>query len=571
MSEEGRRVDPEASGRLLFALSLLAGALLRLILLGSPDLFGFDEGTWAVGARNLVEGGFAQFVGLSNAPLGDPSGTPVLFPMILSLMVRIFGPVEWAIRIPSAAAGLIGAVILERIVRRSYGQPAGHLAGAFAALFPPLVSASRAATVEPTFVALGLAGVIFGLRTFEEDLPGEGVAAGAFFGLAFLAKGYAVALFLGPLLLALLVRPSLLSLGQTKRSLFRLLAAFVVVGGSHLLLVAIAAPASFGFQLASSFGASEAAARAAQLPTAFGADVKTIIRGLFFFLPLAGLGVAYLSRGVSDAEIASGATGGERRLSHGALWAAYGVELLAVVLVAGRLRLSSIPVIPALAALAGIGGAALLSPSASPRRRRIETRAVLASGALVLGAAAILVSAPDDPLFGGRSAPFSAAIALSAIAAAAIGSSLLTSGVARSRLYGRFGLVFLTALLTAGGLEASRAIRNDLLTHRTGARELAEQIAPAVAGHPPNELAYRGVESEAIAFRLFRTGRSWSGVPSAEAVAREKTVACWTFRPGDRLPPLEIRQWLAVNATELTTQVDARAGRKTGLQVFGAR
>ncbi|MCK7478706.1 MAG: hypothetical protein M0C28_16015 [Candidatus Moduliflexus flocculans] len=49
--------DPGASGRLLFVLALLAGLLLRLVQLGSPDLFGPDEGAWAVGARNIVEGG----------------------------------------------------------------------------------------------------------------------------------------------------------------------------------------------------------------------------------------------------------------------------------------------------------------------------------------------------------------------------------------------------------------------------------------------------------------------------------------------------------------------------------
>src|SRR5512141_3366171 len=171
--QQPRRDDPEASGRLLFALALLAGLLLRLVQLGQPDLFGADEGPWAMGARNLAEDWFGQLLGLSRTPLGPPAGTPVLFPAVLSVMVRVFGPFEWAIRVPSVFAGLVGAFVLERIVRRSFGQPAGHLAGALAALFPPLVAASRAATVEPTLVTLGLAGIIFGLRAFEEDSASE--------------------------------------------------------------------------------------------------------------------------------------------------------------------------------------------------------------------------------------------------------------------------------------------------------------------------------------------------------------------------------------------------------------
>ena len=63
--------DPGASGRLLFVLALFAGLLLRLVQLGSPDLFGPDEGAWAVGARNIVEGGLPQLLALSATPLGD--------------------------------------------------------------------------------------------------------------------------------------------------------------------------------------------------------------------------------------------------------------------------------------------------------------------------------------------------------------------------------------------------------------------------------------------------------------------------------------------------------------------
>ena len=68
--------DPGASGRLLFVLALFTGLLLRLVQLGSPDLFGPDEGAWAVGARNIVEGGLGQLLALSTTPLGEASGTP---------------------------------------------------------------------------------------------------------------------------------------------------------------------------------------------------------------------------------------------------------------------------------------------------------------------------------------------------------------------------------------------------------------------------------------------------------------------------------------------------------------
>jgi 4-amino-4-deoxy-L-arabinose transferase-like glycosyltransferase len=500
--------DPEASGRLLFAAALAAGALLRLILLGRPDLFAADEGRWAIGARNVLESS-SQVLAPSATPLGDPSGTPPLYPWVLSVMVRVFGPEEWAVRLPSAFLGLVTAIVVERIVRRGWGQPAGHLAGAFVALFPPLVAASRVATVETALVTLGLAGIIFGLRAFEEDLPWEGALAGAFFGLGFLAKGYAVGLFLLPLLLALAARPRLFTLGRTTQSLALLLAAFIAVGGVHLLAVFFLDRASFAFQLATAFGASEAAARAAALPTAFSADLVSILRPVFWFLPVTILGVAFLWRDVGEDEIASGGTGGERRLAHGLLWGAYFVELVIVVAVAGRYRLSSIPVMPAVATLTG------------------------------LGATAVVVSARART-----------SLATQRIAAGAMG-----------------------ALLVLGGVEAARRIRHDLLTHRTGARELAAQIAPAVAPLRPRAVAFRAPEPEAVSFHVFRTGVPWDGTEtpaSLEAEAKD-SLRSWAFREGvgpPAGPSDEVRAWLETHARDVTDDVNARAGRKTGLLVY---
>jgi 4-amino-4-deoxy-L-arabinose transferase-like glycosyltransferase len=577
-AESPRADDPEASGRLLFALALLAGALLRLVLIGRPDLFGADEGTWAVGARNLVEGNGAQALALSATPLGAPAGTPVLFPVVLSVMVRVFGPEEWAIRLPSAVAGLIGAFVLERIIRRGWGQPAGHLAGAFAALLPPLVSASRAATVEPTLAAAGLAGILFGLRAFEEDAPFEGAVAGFFFGLGFLAKGYAVGLYLLPLLAALAVRPRLFGLGRTWRALGLLGAVFVLVGGARLFAIALFRPDLFFFQLATLFGASEAAARVAAAPTAFAADPKSLVSTLFYFLPLAAAGVAVLSRPIGDGEVDSGATGGERRLDHRVLWGVYFVELVVVVAVAGRLRLSSIPVLPAVAALAGLGGAGLLRPWPEPERRRRETWTAALGGLFVLGVAALLAASPVEPLFGGKERPVDVTAALAAIAGVALLSALLLRGVGARVLGGRLAAIFLTGLLVAGGVECVRAIGIALLTHRTGARETADQIAPQVAPAAPAEVSFRGTELEALEFLLFRTGTSWDGMTSPEAFraeVRAGKVRAWLYQesapPGPLAPPAAVREAMAAQLRDVTLQVDARAGRTTGLRVFVPR
>jgi 4-amino-4-deoxy-L-arabinose transferase-like glycosyltransferase len=571
--------DPGASGRLLFVLAFLAGLFLRLLNLGSPDLFGPDEGAWAVGARNLVEGGLPQLLALSATPLGDASGMPVFFPAILALMVKTFGAYEWAIRLPSVFAGLLGAFVLERIVRRGYGQPAGHIAGAFAALAPPLVLASRAATVEPMLTLLGLGGVIFGLRAFEEDSPGEAPLAGILFGLGFLTKGYAVGLFLLPLLVALLFRPRLFVLGRTKRTLALLTGSFVLTAGLQFLLVALLRPETMAAHLARAFGSAPEALRQLTDVALVSADLRLIVKTLFVLLPLVGVGIAYLTRPLGEEEIVSGATGGDRRLSHMALWCAYGIELVVLVAVAGSLELSSTPVLPALSALAGLGGAALLTHPRSAIRARFEMAVTIASGTFVLLLAALLVATSNEPFFNGwAAAPLTAAGAFVAIVLCTAGAAWLASGDAARRFGRRVGLVFLSALLVSEGLEAARTIRHDLLAHRTGARALADQVAPALLPLPPRAVAFRAPEPDALAFRLFRTGITWSDRPAVERIAEEArlgTTVVWAYREKSfdaaAAPAPLVRAWLIVNTREVTAEVDARAGRPTGLRVFVAR
>jgi hypothetical protein len=129
------------------------------------------------------------------------------------------------------------------------------------------------------------------------------------------------------------------------------------------------------------------------------------------------------------------------------------------------------------------------------------------------------------------------------------------------------------ALLVVGGLEAARRIRHDLLTHRTGARELAAQIAPAVAPLPPRAVAFRAPEPDAIAFRLFRTGVAWDGTETPAALETEArgTLRCWAWRETEGAadaPSADAKAWLIGHARNVTADVNARAGRTTGLAVF---
>ena len=152
------------------------------------------------------------------------------------------------------------------------------------------------------------------------------------------------------------------------------------------------------------------------------------------------------------------------------------------------------------------------------------------------------------------------AVIVSARARTSVGTQRLAAGA-------------MGALLVVGGVEAARRIRHDLLTHRTGARELAEQIAPLVAALPPRAVAFRVPESDAVAFRLFRTGLEWSGGETPATLEKEAqgTLRCWAWRDGDApasAPSSAAKEWLLAHARDVTADVNARAGRTTGLSVF---
>ena len=90
-------------------------------------------------------------------------------------------------------------------------------------------------------------------------------------------------------------------------------------------------------------------------------------------------------------------------------------------------------------------------------------------------------------------------------------------------------------------------------------------------------MTFRAPETDALAFRLFRTGITWADRPTVERIAEEArlgTTVVWAYRETSTdvaaAPAPLIRAWLIVHTREVTSEVDARAGRPTGLRVFVA-
>ena len=133
----------------------------------------------------------------------------------------------------------------------------------------------------------------------------------------------------------------------------------------------------------------------------------------------------------------------------------------------------------------------------------------------------------------------------------------------------------IAAVLAAVAEESSAFIFND--PNLKAVLKLADQVAPALLPLPPRAVTFRAPETDALAFRLFRTGITWADRPTPERIAEEArrgTTVVWAFREGATdavaAPAPLVRAWLIVNTREVTDQVNARAGRKTGLRVFVA-
>ena len=120
----------------------------------------------------------------------------------------------------------------------------------------------------------------------------------------------------------------------------------------------------------------------------------------------------------------------------------------------------------------------------------------------------------------------------------------------------------------------------DLVGQRPRPRPVSEEIVPDRPGRLQplrDEEDREEDEPDALAFRLFRTGITWADRPTVERIAEEArlgTTVVWAYRETSTdvaaAPAPLIRAWLIVHTREVTSEVDARAGRSTGLRVFVA-
>ena len=178
----GRRTD-----RLAVLLVLASWVALALVTSAST-LWDRDEPRFARATVEMIESGNYLYPTFRGALRPDK---PILVYWLMSIPVRLFGPVEWAVRSWSPIAAAIAGLLTFSIGRRLFSARAGIFAAAMLLSSPLLVFEGTAATVDALLLACTTAATAVlaaGLLGRSRPVPGlAGLAV--LLALAQLAKG----------------------------------------------------------------------------------------------------------------------------------------------------------------------------------------------------------------------------------------------------------------------------------------------------------------------------------------------------------------------------------------------
>ncbi|HKV45943.1 MAG TPA: glycosyltransferase family 39 protein [bacterium] len=181
---EGRHLSP---GVYRWGLVLIAalGAALRLADLGRP-FNGFGATGWNEGHYALIALNFDRY-GLWSQH--DDLGADYTFspgvPWLIWLAFRLFGPQEWAARLPGVLFGVAAIVLVAALLRRRLGSEQVALTAAgFVATAPGIVYYAQNAQLDTPSITCALAAAVAMLRHRDSGRAWPLVGAGAWVALA---------------------------------------------------------------------------------------------------------------------------------------------------------------------------------------------------------------------------------------------------------------------------------------------------------------------------------------------------------------------------------------------------
>ncbi len=170
-----------------------------------PALLGLLGGTAVLYLWNLAASGWANAYYSAAVQAGSQDWLAMLFGSfdasnaitvdkppaslwVMALSARLFGFSAWSVLMPQALMGVASVWLLFLTVRRSFGAPAGLLAGAVLALTPIATLMFRFNNPDALLVLLLTAAAYGTVRALEHGSTRWLVLAGALVGFAFLAK-----------------------------------------------------------------------------------------------------------------------------------------------------------------------------------------------------------------------------------------------------------------------------------------------------------------------------------------------------------------------------------------------
>ncbi len=344
-------------------LVFAALALLCLYKVGSLPLFETDEGFAANRAASFERHGTWRLsfddVGTDAPQFRKP---PLLY-WTVAILYRAIGYNEWAVRLPTALAGLAALWLLFRMHRRAFDEFTALSAVILFAVVPFIIWHIRTAMLEMPVLACSLAAIYF--LAYRAPSIGASVLAGLSGGAVVLIKGSP-----GFLALALAIISAFVHRGFHRRVLVDM-AIFLLIALALFGLYVWSVPAEFRDPMLQGMFVSEGKRRfverqiAERWRQAFGLSIWTAAWPLVALAPL-GL-VALARRLISSADA--------RRWAIQALLIAGPVAYGGVHQVVPYPRYF-IPVYPWLAALAALGVATFL-------RRALALPVLAFAGALV--------------------------------------------------------------------------------------------------------------------------------------------------------------------------------------------
>jgi len=164
--------------------------------LGAIGLTGPDEPRYASIARAMERTGDWVTPRLNGTPWFEK---PVLYYWAAAVSFRVFGENDFAARLPSALAALLGAIAIAWAARRFYGESAAWLALLLVPSSVVTVVFGRAATPDMLFTGTLAAAMACGVALVFDEKPNiwHRIGFGFFLGAATLAKGPAAIVLAG--------------------------------------------------------------------------------------------------------------------------------------------------------------------------------------------------------------------------------------------------------------------------------------------------------------------------------------------------------------------------------------